>query len=131
MIFSRVFIVVDALDECQRSGGCRTRFLTEISALQTRRANIFVTSRFGAEIAERFRGSVSLEIRARPEDVRRYVDGHISHLPSFVGRNPNLQEEIKIEIVKAVDGMYDSQYRLIFEVLTSSGSYLHSFISIP
>ena len=47
-----------------------------------------------------------MEIRASEHDVRRYVDGHMSQLPSFVGRSLDLQEEVKTEIVKAVDGMY-------------------------
>jgi hypothetical protein len=108
-MYSRVFIIVDALDECQESDGCRSRFLSEIFNLQAKsRANIFATSRFIPEITERFEGSMSLEIRASEHDVRRYVDGHMSHLPSFVGRSLDLQEEIKVEIVKAVDGMYVS-----------------------
>lgn len=106
-IYSRAFIIVDALDECQAINGCRSRFLSEIFNLQAKsRANIFATSRFIPEITERFEGSMSLEIRANEHDVRRYVDGHMSHLPSFVGRSPDLQEEIKAKIVKAVDGMY-------------------------
>ena len=52
-----------------------------------------------------FEGSVSLEIRATNEDVQRYLDGHISQLPSFVKRNPDLQGKIKIEIARTVDGM--------------------------
>jgi hypothetical protein len=107
--YLRVFIIVDALDECQLSEGCRTTFLTEIFNLQAKsRANIFATSRFIPEITERFNRSMSLEIRASEHDVRRYVDGHMSHLPSFVGRSPDLQGEIKAKIVKAVDGMYVS-----------------------
>jgi hypothetical protein len=106
-LHSRVFIIVDALDECRTSDGCRTEFLTQIFSLQTKLgANIFATSRFLPEITEPFVGSVTLEIRASAEDVGRYVDGYISRLPSFVGRNPDLQEEIRTEIVKAVDGMY-------------------------
>ena len=108
-MYSRAFIIVDALDECQASDGCRSRFLSEIFNLQAKsRANIFATSRFIPEITERFEGSMLLEIRASEHDVRRYVDGHMWHLPSFVGRSPDLQEEIKDEIVKAVDGMYVS-----------------------
>jgi Cdc6-like AAA superfamily ATPase len=108
-MYSRAFIVVDALDECQAIDGCRSRFLSEIFNLQAKsRANIFATSRFIPEITERFEGSMSLEIRASEHDVRRYVDGHMSHLPSFVGRSLDLQEEIKAEIAKAVDGMYVS-----------------------
>ena len=69
-------------------------------------ANIFATSRFIPEITEKFEGSISLEIRASDEDVRRYLDGHMSQLPAFVKRSPDLQEEIKTEIIKAVEGMY-------------------------
>ena len=32
----------------------------------------------------------------------------MSHLPAFVGRSLDLQEEIKAKIVKAIDGMYVS-----------------------
>jgi hypothetical protein len=103
-MYLRVSIIVDALDECQPSKGCRTTFLTEIFNLQAKsRANIFTTSRFIPEITERFEGSMSLEIRASKHGVRRYVNDHMSHLSSFVGRSPDLQEEIKAEIVKAVN----------------------------
>jgi hypothetical protein len=106
-VYSRVFIIVDALDECQVSDECRTRFLTELFNLQAKSgSNIFATSRFIPEITEKFKGSMSLEIRASDEDVRKYLDGHMSQLPEFVVRNPDLQEDIKIGVVKAVDGMY-------------------------
>jgi hypothetical protein len=65
-----------------------------------------VTSRFFPEITEPFVRSVTLEIRASAEDVRRYVNSYISRLPLFVGRNPDLQEKIRTEIVKAVNSMY-------------------------
>ena len=106
-MYSRVFIVIDALDECQVSDGCRTRFLLEIFNLQAKCGiSFFATSRFIPEIIENFKGSMSLKIRASEEDVRKYLDSHISNLPLFVSRCPDLQEEIKSEIVKAVDGMY-------------------------
>jgi hypothetical protein len=38
--------------------------------------------------------------------VQKYLDGHISQLPTFVLRRPKLQEEIKTEIVRAVEGMF-------------------------
>lgn len=65
-----------------------------------------MTSRRLPEITEIFRGHMLLEIRASESDVRRYVDGHISNLPSFVRCSPDLQEEVKTGIVDAVDGMY-------------------------
>ena len=106
-LYCRIFIIVDAVDECQVTGGCRANFLSEILNLQVEcGVSLFITSRYIPKIMERFERSISLEIRASERDVRRYIDGHISHLPSFVKRSPDLQEEVKTEIVKAVDGMY-------------------------
>ena len=125
--YSRVFIIIDALDELQANG--RQRFLSEIFGLQARyRANLFSTSRNIPEITAKFTGSVALEIRASEQDVQRYVEGNISHLPSFVGRSLYLQEEIKSKIVNAVDGMYVGFYGLYEKPLTSLGFYLQILI---
>jgi hypothetical protein len=106
-MFSKVFIIIDALDECRTSDACRTRLLTEIFLAQDKStANIFATSRFLSDVIERFEGSISLEIRATEGDVRRYLDGCIFQLPAFVGRNLDLQEEIKSGIVLLVKGMW-------------------------
>ncbi|KAH6970509.1 ankyrin repeat-containing domain protein [Ilyonectria sp. MPI-CAGE-AT-0026] len=106
-MYSRVFIIVDALDECRASDRCRTRFLSELFNLQTRHGtNIFATSRFIPEIMDRFETSLSMEIRASPDDVARYLEGHIWQLPSFVQQDRQLQEEITTGISEAVDGMF-------------------------
>jgi hypothetical protein len=106
-IYSRTFIIVDALDECQKSDGCRAKFLAELINLQAKcGANVFATSRFIPEITAKFAASVSLEIRASDKDIRVYIDSRISKLPAFVLRSSDLQEEIKNGIVDAVDGMY-------------------------
>ena len=104
--YTRVFIIIDALDECQAFDGCRTRFLAEIFKVQAKSAaNILVTSRPIPEITEMFRESMALEVRASEEDVRRYIDGHMFRLPGFVHRNPELQEQIKERIVLVAQGM--------------------------
>jgi len=107
--YSRTFIIIDALDECQVSD--RERFLSEIFNLQAKTgASLFATSRFIPEIAKRFGGSISLEIRANDGDVKRYLGGKMSRLRQFVLRDSTLQEEIKTEITKAADGMYVPSY---------------------
>jgi Cdc6-like AAA superfamily ATPase len=112
-LYSRVFIIVDALDECQVSNGCRIRFLSEIFNLQEKRqASLFVTSRFIPEFDEKFKESMRLEIRASNQDVRRYLDSRMSQLPGCVLRSLELQNEIKAEIIKAVHGMYVISYIL-------------------
>jgi Cdc6-like AAA superfamily ATPase len=112
-MYSRVFIIVDALDECQVSNGCRTRFLSEIFNLQAKcQASLFATARFMPEINEKFKESLRLEIRASNQDVERYLDGHMSQLPRCVLHSLELQDEIKAEIIKAVDGMYVTSHIL-------------------
>lgn len=104
---SKVFIVIDALDECPTLEGCRSTFLEAIVDLQAKcKANVFATSRFIPEIMEEFDGCVRLEIHAKAEDVGLYVDSRMSHLPSFVRRRQDLQKEIKSEIIQTVDGRY-------------------------
>ena len=105
-IYSRVFIIIDALDECQTSGGCRSRLLSEIFSLQAKtEANFFATSRPSPYIEREFRECISLDILASGEDVCRYLDGHMSQLPEFVLKRADLQEEIKMKITEAVEGM--------------------------
>jgi Cdc6-like AAA superfamily ATPase len=102
--YSRAFIIIDALDECQVTDGCRTRLLSEIFNLQGKYGtNVFATSRFIPEITEKVKGSTLLEIRARDEDVQKYLDSRISQSESRFLKS--CHEEIKIEITKAVDGM--------------------------
>jgi hypothetical protein len=104
---SRVFIIIDALDECQASNRCRLMFLSQIFGLQAKtRANFFATSRPIPDIETEFKGCLRREILASDEDVRRYLNGHMPHLPKFVFKRPDLQEEIKTEITRAVEGMY-------------------------
>jgi hypothetical protein len=103
-MYSRAFIIVDALDECQVSDDSRARFLSELFSLRTRHeVNIFATSRPIPQIVDQFNGSVQLEIRAHDEDVRKYLDSRISQSESKLLKT--YCEKIKTEITKAVGGM--------------------------
>lgn len=105
--YSRVYIIIDTLDECQVSDGCRSKFLSKIFNLQTNTGvKLFATSRPIPDIEREFRGCLSRDILASDEDIRRYLDSHMSQLLSFVLSRPKLQEEIKSEIIRAVKGMY-------------------------
>jgi Cdc6-like AAA superfamily ATPase len=105
-IYSRVFLIVDALDECQVSDGCRSRFISNIFNLQAKtRAKLFTTSRPIPDIEKQFKSCLSREILASDEDVQRYLDSHMSQLPTFVLSKLELQDEIKTRIIRAVEGM--------------------------
>lgn len=106
---SKVFILIDALDEIQSHDGHREKLLSAIFNLQENcQANLFLTSRPIPDITEKFKESLTLEIRAANEDVDRYLKGHMFKLPKFVNESPELQEEIKTSILNSVDGMYIS-----------------------
>ncbi|KAJ5157966.1 uncharacterized protein N7500_007617 [Penicillium coprophilum] len=103
-LYSDVFIVFDALDECEYT--CRTRLLREIMRVRAGAgANVFATSR-PTEIHDLFKDGDVLEIRAHEDDVRRYLDGNMFRLPGFVSRNRTLQEEIMVVISRHVQGMF-------------------------
>lgn len=105
--YSRTFIVIDALDECADINDCRSRFLAEILSLRMKSAvNIFATTRPNMEIAKQFEGSTFLEILARGEDVRKYLDDHINRLPNFVCDDAELKSEVEETIIDSVQGMY-------------------------
>ncbi|KAH8689310.1 hypothetical protein BGW36DRAFT_70072 [Talaromyces proteolyticus] len=105
--YSRTFIIVDALDECQVSYEGRGIFLQEIFSLQVKTGmNIFATSRFIPEIEKWFEKSIRLEIRASDSDIQKYLDGKLQNFQSSVSKNLSLRGEIKSKIAKAVEGMF-------------------------
>jgi hypothetical protein len=120
---SRVFIFIDALDECQSD---RSRLLSEIFTLQKKTGlNFFATSRPILDVKKEFKGCIShesLEIRARMEDISRYLEGRMDRLQVSISERPHLQEEIKKVISQAADGMYVLPYCLEveFDLLTSN-----------
>ncbi|RFU75866.1 ankyrin repeat [Trichoderma arundinaceum] len=107
-MYTRVFIIIDALDEYQSSPVCRQKLLAELFNLQQKcGANFLMTSRFIPEIVDHFKTtSVFLEIRASTKDVRRYLKGQIELLPTFIQQNQELQKKIIAEISEVVDGMF-------------------------
>lgn len=105
--YSRVFIIVDALDECQAFNEGRKMFLSDVFTLQakTTGVNLFATSRFIQDIENQFQGSLRIQIRATDTDVAKYLDGKLQNFRSLVSKNIPLREEIKSRIAKAADGM--------------------------
>lgn len=107
-LYSKVFIVIDALDECRDTDGSRAELLVEtLRALQKPHGvNIFATSRSKTNITEQFEQVTPLDISASEQDLRMFMDGHMSELRSFVHNDPEVQEQIKTAIVKAAKGVY-------------------------
>jgi hypothetical protein len=101
--YTRVYIVVDALDECSNQEGTRSQIVEKLRNLQLKtNARLLFTSRFIPEIEEIFRSNPMLEVRASNEDVTRFVIGQWSRLPRY---DEQLKRTILKRIVQAADGM--------------------------
>lgn len=104
--YSRVFIIVDALDECEASLANRGGFLSDIFTLQTKSgASIFATSRFNQDIEKVFHGSLRLEIRAARVDIEEYLNRRLLSFRRLISEDLPLREEIKSKIADSADGM--------------------------
>ena len=108
---ARVYVVVDALDECTDQDRTRNQLVEKLRELQTRtNVRLLFTSRFIPEITEKFRSTPVLKIRAREKDIQRFVADQIPHLPSCIGRDDELTRTVQSKIVAAVDGMQVPSY---------------------
>jgi hypothetical protein len=108
-LYSRVFIIIDALDEYHVSNNeGLNRLLSEVFSLQDQtEVNLFATSRSISEITSQFDGCICKEIRAQDNDILRYINGRIPKLlRSHISKYPQVQDTIRSDILRAVDGMY-------------------------
>jgi hypothetical protein len=104
-LYSRVYLVIDALDEAHNDQciplGHKLEDLREKIDL-----HLLVTSRFIPVIEHWFASVPKLEIRASNEDVRCYVASQVTHLPSCIQNSEELKMLVSTKISEAVDGMY-------------------------
>ena len=105
--FLKVFIVVDALDECLEREGVRG-FIPEVRKLPPH-VNLLVTSRHIPAIEHEFEKAARLEIYASDDDVRSYAETRIEEQPQLIRHikvDPTLRSLILDTIVKKASGMY-------------------------
>ncbi|KAF3185298.1 hypothetical protein TWF788_004617 [Orbilia oligospora] len=119
--YSRMFIVIDALDEYEEY----SEFLEKIFEIYERQQlSIFATSRHIPGIRDKFKGKESCtecEIRASDEDVRRYLEGQILRLGTKAVKSN--KEIIKNSIVGLVQGMASYRFllaHLYFEAIKTA-----------
>ena len=94
-----MYITVDALDECAD----QSQLIDELLKLQScTGVRLLFTSRFIADITQRFRSNVTLEVRASEEDVRLFLEGQMPRLPKCIQRDKELQRLIENKIIEAV-----------------------------
>ncbi|KAJ7581603.1 hypothetical protein C8J56DRAFT_759141, partial [Mycena floridula] len=109
--YSRVYLVVDALDECSERGqrifsstdpNCGLRSLLG-------KLHLLITSRDIPCISDELIGQPSLEIEAHTEDLAAYIKDRIAHsdkLLNLVRSDPPLELEIIIQVISRAAGMF-------------------------
>jgi hypothetical protein len=104
--FSRVFIIIDAMDEYpEYQQHILLKHLTKMGS----NVNLMITSRPNVSPEHySFQNLETLEIHATPEDIQVYVDAQVNlspRLSKHIEEKPELREEIHAKILGAVDGM--------------------------
>ncbi|KAJ4132458.1 hypothetical protein NW754_015275 [Fusarium falciforme] len=103
--YTQVFMIIDALDECDQEHRCI--LLKVIFRLQTMYPiHLLATSDVDPKIVALFTKADVLKIRADKEDMRAYLAGRMSRALFAIGDNAELEEEISSSIVGAADGRF-------------------------
>lgn len=105
---SKLFLVLDGVDEYEPPANVGADFLVQIHEIQkSTNFNLMLTSRHNNLIEGMFHPCTVLDIEAHNQDVEMYLDSRISRLPLFQSTHGlgKLREQIKTVISKAVQGM--------------------------
>ncbi|KAJ7080214.1 hypothetical protein B0H15DRAFT_997583, partial [Mycena belliarum] len=104
---SRVYLVVDALDEYPEQQ--RWALLKQLSMLLGPTTRLMITSRPHVEFHNIFPNLSAVGIQATDEDILTYIEKQIELAPrlsTHIHRQPNLDDEIKSCIMSKVHGMF-------------------------
>ncbi len=108
--FSKVFIVIDALDECAESN--RDTFLEIVADLQTSGANVLITSRdhiCDSITHSKLVGVQRIDIRGSTDDIAKFLNARLTkqrRLAQIIKNRASLHKEIVAAIVDSCQGMY-------------------------
>jgi hypothetical protein len=108
---SRLFIMIDALDECfpEQVRHALLRYIHSL-AREEPSARLFITSRPHPVIENAIAGVTRLQIRASPSDIQSHIDsriaGNFSSVQKFLKDDPNLHDEIIRVVPDKAEGMY-------------------------
>jgi ankyrin repeat domain-containing protein 50 len=114
--FSRVYLVIDALDECadidDECVAKRGLFVSGLKQLQSPAGpplHLFITSRPLPEIEQTLEGAARLDICANSDDITSYVNWRIlnnDRLAHYVNKDPALQAEITGRVLERCRNVY-------------------------
>lgn len=103
---TKLYIIIDALDECAIENGTRRQLSDCLGQMRNSTdIRLMVTSRHIPDIVQEFQDSLRIEIRARDEDIKPFIQGQLDRLPRCVQNSTELQLMIQEKVTGAIDGM--------------------------
>lgn len=104
--FDRMFLVVDALDECSDENIDWEGFVNEVQR-QAPNINILMTTRPIASIEDAFPGAVRMNIRAQVEDLKDYIQFGLGNrdIHEHLQNDVELREKIASTLIAKSQGM--------------------------
>jgi hypothetical protein len=105
--YETLFVVIDALDECAESEEDALRFLSSVRSIGWN-VRILCSSRFSTTFEAFFISTKKLEIYARDEDIKTFLDSELNQQPRLskhVRADPDLRTEIIDSIAGECQGM--------------------------
>ena len=106
--FSKVLLIVDALDECPERDGARAFLVDGVQGLAPN-VGLLVTSRHISGIESGFRSAGRIEVRAREEDLKKYLTSKIHdhrRLKRITRKDSDLLRGILDGVANKADGMF-------------------------
>ncbi|RYN82789.1 hypothetical protein AA0120_g9495 [Alternaria tenuissima] len=106
--FGKVFIVIDALDECSDTNDVRMILLTELRKLQGR-ASLLVMSRPIPGLEKGLEGAIRIRVEASTTDIRNYLQQRLDAAQSMqkhLQAEPKLRDHIISCITDKIKGMF-------------------------
>ncbi|EGN99623.1 hypothetical protein SERLA73DRAFT_106266 [Serpula lacrymans var. lacrymans S7.3] len=106
--FSQVFVVADALDEVSEDN----RRAELLHSLQSLGGSLLVTSRDIPTIGAALYNNERMDIRAREDDMCKYIDGrirsgsHLTQLNRLLDKHPHVKQKIIKYLPKKAQGMF-------------------------
>ncbi|KAJ7125981.1 hypothetical protein C8R44DRAFT_618022 [Mycena epipterygia] len=106
-LYSRVYLVIDALDECSED---QDDFITELrSLMDTSSIQVLITSRDISTIGHQFHNDSRINVLAHHEDVCAYITQRIQkekRLKSLLNGDISLEQDIVTKVTEKAAGMF-------------------------
>jgi hypothetical protein len=104
---SRVFLVIDALDECTESDGTRSDVMGTVRALKSS-AHVLIMSRLLSMVEAEIGDAILADVQAPKDEVYRYLESRITterRLLGLLRNDPVLKDMVLRTITENTQGM--------------------------